>query len=399
MKNLKKLLKDPYYKKQVPYFLLTYFFILFNYPLVRASATTLFFEEFEAKSSPLAWLVTIIILSITIFIFNKIQAQKSVQKVFLFASFFSASLFLISTTGFHYQFPFFSAIGFVWKEICIVLQVHLVLAYANNFFKKEDFKSVIGPLGAIGSIGGILGGLTTSYLGQKFGPIHVSYVSLLFVLAPSFFFLLTPELSFEGQKTKQSPLQSLNTSFSKKYVFYISLMVMLSQFIINIADFKFNLTFEQNISSLQERTSYLGNVYSSINGLSLFFQIFALPFLLPRISVRNLHFFVPCSYFLLLATSFLNMGYQLFFISGFYIYLKASDYSLFSAGKEILYQRLSPEQKYGAKYLSDMLVYRFSKALIAVVLIYVQTSFMLNVLMIIFLFLWVLTIFQIFKIK
>jgi AAA family ATP:ADP antiporter len=123
-----------------------------------------------------------------------------------------------------------------------------------------------------------------------------------------------------------------------------------------------------------------------------------LPMLLPRISEKSLHFFIPVSYLLCLGGLLLSAGHTLIPVAMFYIYLKASDYSLFSAGKELLYQTLRPEQKYGAKYLTDMLVYRLSKALIAAVLIYLQSSLMLNMMMTGFLLIWLVLVVRIFGI-
>jgi AAA family ATP:ADP antiporter len=99
----------------------------------------MFFEEFGAKSSPFAWLITIVVLSAAIFIFNRFQARHSVQKVFLWVSLLSTGIFAASTLGFQLHTRYASYFSFVWKEISIVLQVHLLLAYANNYFKKEDF--------------------------------------------------------------------------------------------------------------------------------------------------------------------------------------------------------------------------------------------------------------------
>jgi len=82
-----------------------------------------------------------------------------------------------------------------------------------------------------------------------------------------------------------------------------------------------------------------------------------------------------------------------------YAYFKSSDYSLFSAGKEILYQPLLPEQKYGAKYLTDMLVYRLSKAAVSAVLIYLQSSTILNMLMLTFLFIWIVLVVELFRVR
>lgn len=389
---------DPQYKGHLWFFLSAYFFVLFNYPLVRAASTTMFFEEFGAKSTPIAWILTVVVLTATIFFFNKIQATNSVQKVLLWVSILSTFVFAISTLGFVSQIKYATYLSFIWKEICIVLQVHLMLAYANNFFRKEDFKKIIGPVGAVGSVGGILGGILTTQISMAFGTEVVSWFSLIFVLLPALLFLKTRELKNEGQETKASPMQSLNTKDVRTYVFHVALIVMLSQFIINIADFKFNLAFEQNIVDRSARTAYLGTVYTWTNFISLILQFVFLPFLLPRISERSLHFFIPMSYIFCLAGIVLTGGQTLLPVAMFYIYLKASDYSLFSAGKELLYQVLKPEQKYGAKYLTDMLVYRYSKALIAAVLIYLQTSFILNMMMTGFLLLWLILVIRIFGI-
>lgn len=400
MKILHALLTgDDRYKGHLKFFLLSYFFVLFNYPLVRAASTTMFFEEFGAKSSPVAWLLTVFVLSFAIFIFNRFQARHSVQKVMLWASLFSTVLFLLSTFGFLLKVTYSSYVSFIWKEIYIVLQVHLLLAYANNYFRKNEFKSIIGPVGAIGSIGGILGGLFTTYLSKSLGTEFVSWFSLAFVLVPAVLFYRTPELKDEGQATKQSPVESINVPGVKGYVFYIALVVMLSQFVINIADFKFNLAFEKSITLSSERTAFLGTIYTWTNTISLILQFAVLPFLLPRISERSLHFFIPVTYLCFLAGAGASSAQVLLPVAIFYTYLKASDYSLFNAGKELLYQPLLPEQKYGAKYLTDMLVYRVAKAMIAAVLIYLQSSFILNMMMTGFLILWIILVVKIFQIQ
>jgi AAA family ATP:ADP antiporter len=111
-----------------------------------------------------------------------------------------------------------------------------------------------------------------------------------------------------------------------------------------------------------------------------------------------LHLSIPISYLILSLGLFFAGGNILVMTTGFYVYLKASDYSLFSGGKELLYQPLLPEQKYGAKYLTDMLVYRASKAMIAAVLIYLQSSSILNMMMVGFLLLWLVLVIRIFGI-
>ena len=384
---------DPAYRKHLWIFLVAYFLVLFNYPLIRASSITLFFEAFGAKSSPAALFWSVAFLSVSIYTCNKLQAKFSVQKVFLWASIFSVATFLISGI---FKVAY---VAFIWKEIYIVIQVHLLLAYANNFFKKEDFKVLVGPVGAAGSLGGILGGLLTSAISQHSGTLNVLWVGLLFVFVPALFFLMTPSTRPANETTpKTSPLASLNDPLVRKYVFYIASVVALTQFMINILDFKFNLAFEAAISDSSARTSYLGGIYTWTNFATFLMQVFLLPYILPRVSDRNYHLFIPTSFLVCVTILMSGFGAGLMSVAVIYIYVKAADYSLFSSGKEILYQPLHPEQKYGAKYLTDMLVYRTSKALVAAVLIYLQSSTILNVLMIVLLLFWMIMIIKLFTI-
>jgi len=196
---------------------------------------------------------------------------------------------------------------------------------------------------------------------------------------------------------RKSPVASLDTPDLKKYVLYICVMVALAQFIINIADFKFNLAFELAVPTKDLRTGYLGNIYTWTNALTFVFQFLFLPFILPRVSEKNLHLFIPLSYLVCLIALIFGSQIGLLPIAMLYIYFKAADYSFFSAGKEILYQPLEGSQKYGAKYLTDMLVYRSAKALIAFILIYLQTPSILDMIMIGFLFLWLFVVVKLFS--
>lgn len=391
---------SPEFRKSLGFILLAYFFVLFNYPLIRASSTSLFLEAYGAKSSPEAWIWSVLSLTITIFISNKLQTHFVIQKVFAIFTVFTTLLFSVGFVLFDqgYKLPAYSY--FVWKEVYIVVQVHLILAYCNIIFSKDMFKKMVGPVGAIGSIGGVLGGLLTTYLSQKFGTTAVVWVGQVFVFLPALFFFVTPSvLKPQDLKEKnESPLSSLKAPETRSYVLLIIAMVALTQFIINIIDFRFNLGFEAAVADKEQRTAYLGNIYTITNGLTFVFQFLLLPLILPRIKDRSLHLFIPLSYLACgMMYSFFGGGIHFISLASFYIYVKACDYSLFSAGKELLYQPLRAEQKYGAKYLTDMLAYRMAKALIAIVLIYFQSSLILDYMGLTFILMWLIVVFQIFK--
>lgn len=386
---------DRDFKKNLSFFFISYFLVIFNYPLIRASTTSLFFEAYGAKSTPAAWAWAVVFLCISIFLCNRLQKKQSVQVVFTVASVLSAVIFLAGSLSYFQGNKVFAYFSFIWKEICIVIQVHLLLGYANNYINKINFRILIGPVGAIGSLGGILGGLLTTYLSKNGGTLLVLQVGVAFVVLPLIFFLLTQKINTSSAEQK-SPVASLDTPDLKKYVFYICAMVALAQFIINIADFKFNLAFEATVLTADLRTAYLGNIYALTNGLTFIFQFLILPLVLLRVSERNLHLFIPLSFLICLVALMIAPQLGLIPVAALYIYFKAADYSFFSAGKEILYQPLQGAQKYGAKYLTDMLVYRSSKALIAVILIYLQSSSILDMMMLGFLCIWLVVVMKLF---
>lgn len=372
---------------------MAYFLVLFNYSLIRASTTSLFFEAFGAKSTPAAWAWAVAFLTISIFLCNRLQKFKSVQTVFLVASLVSGAIFLGGSLSEGNKLLAYGS--FVWKEIYIVIQIHLLLGYANNYFKREDFKVLVGPIGAIGSLGGVLGGLLTTYLSSNGGTQSVMNIGIVFVVVPVLFFHFTSKLN-TATKEHKSPVASLDTADLKKYVFYICCMVGLAQFIINIADFKFNLAFEAAVPTKDLRTAYLGNVYTWTNALTFAFQFLILPLVLLRVTEKKLHLFIPLSYLVCVVALIMGSQIGLLPIAMLYIYFKAADYSFFSAGKEILYQPLKGDQKYGAKYLTDMLVYRSAKALIAVLLIYLQSPLILDIMMVGFLLIWLVIVVKLF---
>lgn len=381
---------DSGFRKNLVLFLGAYFLVLFNYPLIRASSTAFFFEAYGAKSSPKVLFAAVFILALVVSLCSHLQKRWKVQRVFLLVSLLSGLVFIVGTVG------DFSILSFTWKEIYVVLQVHLLLAYANIYFSRDEFKLLLGPVGAVGSLGGILGGLAASLISTWYNTEFAMALGILTVVLPVAFFSLTQPVRSTEEK-RASPLKSLSTPEVRKYVALVAGVVLLTQFVINIADFMFHLRFEETITDARARTAYLGNLYSVTNLLTLALQLLVLPFLLPRVSEKNFHLFIPLTYGASILLSFLGEGLGLLPLASLYVYLKASDYSLFSAGKEILYQPLKPEQKYGAKYLTDMLVYRAGKAVVALVLIYLQTSTILNMLMVMFLGLWIILIIRLFR--
>ena len=377
----------------------TYFLTLFSYPMVRSSVGATFYEYYTSKDYPFATFIAIVALIGIIQLSNTIQEKIGIRKLFTLYCMLGSFLMLSCSYFLSKELSFLAYILFATKEIYIVLLIHLLLAYANNYYSLAQIKKFYGPLGAAGSIGGIIGGVLTSQIAKKYGTDVVLYISLFSIMACFVPFLFVERIEPEQKKEDEEspkPLQSIGKA--KKYVFYIACIVAVTQWVIYIADLQFNIVFEKVITFKNERTAYLGNIYTYINVVTLFIQFVVLPIILPRLEVKRIFYFIPLFYFILVFGG-LGLGAGvLYVVAGVFISMKAVDYSVTSVVKEVMYHPLSRLQKYGAKYVTDMFVYRSSKAIIALIFTFwmIKNMLILNLIQAVLIGLWLLLIYKLF---
>ncbi len=398
LENIKLRLRelDGQQKKNLIKVCISYFVVLFTYPFLRATTTALYIQTFGAKATPVVWFLSVFVLSIVVFFYNRIQKKMGVHELFTLTSAISIMIFLVSLWGVNYGIKEMGYLLYIWKEIYIVLLIGMVLGYSNNFLTIDQAKVCFGFIGGSGSIGGILGGILTSVISRKWGFETAIVMACGFLAINAAIFFFTDRLVKEKRKEplKDSPIAALKGA--GKYVACIAAMVALSQFCINIANLEFNLIFEKIVPDVNEKAGYLGFFFAAVNAITLIFQAIVIPIVLSKFKLKNVHFFIPGFYFVVIFLG-LGLGSQLLWcVAGTFIILKGVDYSIFSVAKDILLYPLTPIQKYGAKYINDMIVYRLAKALISAFLIYFQSLMMLNVVMGISLFLWVLVIFKLY---
>lgn len=394
---LKGLPKDV--KKYSLFLFFTYFFILFTYPFTRSATQVLLLESYGAEKLPLTWFLSIVTLSIVIFICNRIQSKIGVHKLFSLLSFFTILVFAGGVFLYQLGIKEMSMLMFIWKEVYIVVLIHLFLAFCNGYFSIDQIKFLYGPLGAMGSLGGIVGGQLTSLLAKTSGTNSILYASFVILTFSLLAFRKTRFIDLKEEddslKEKASPLAA--TKGIRGYVFLIAAIIALSQFVINIADLQFNIIFEKVVETKDQRSFFLGQLYSLVNFFSLLIQFIVLPIVLTKIKTRTAHFFVPLFYLGLVALGFGLGGSLLWPVATVFVGMKATDYSLFAVIKELLYHPLSRLQKYGAKYIADMWTYRTAKAVIALLLMFVNSLALLSGLQFLFIVLWVICVILIFR--
>ena len=141
---------------------LVLFCLLFSYPLFRATTTSLLLSSYGAKGSPYAWVLSVLALSIIVTGINQLQKTKTIHFIFSLTSlstlfFFVSFYFLLKYTTAFWTYPLY-----ILKEVYIVILVHATIGQLNASVPEKTAELAYGPIGAIGSLGGILGAFLTS---------------------------------------------------------------------------------------------------------------------------------------------------------------------------------------------------------------------------------------------
>lgn len=377
---------------------LVYALVLFTYPMIRSVTDATILESLGIKSWNMANFYSILTLFCVINIFNWFQKRLGQKKIFLLITGFSLLIFSSLSFG----LPKLSKLQvyslFVWKEVYIVLLVHICLGLFNSHFKEEFAKSFFGPFGALTSLGSIGGGLITSHFTNDFGVKGLMYIScavLVMILITKYFF--RENLIELQEEKKKTPLKELNGIWS--YVFLILLLVGLTQFLIYIINLNFNASVKDMFSSVKETTAYFGTIYTWINVAALLIQFFITPFALKNFSLKNNHRAIVGIYLLVFLPIIAFAGGTLSVLSLVFISSKSIDYSFFGTIKEMLYYPLKVSQKYAAKYIVDMFGYRFSKAVVALFFAYFFDEKLAKILFLVFTVFWLISVFRIFTIN
>lgn len=371
------------------------FSILFSYPLIRSTSTAVFLQNYGAKSSPAVWVWSVLALSMLVSLYNRYQLKWRVHNLYVATGLFSI-VFMISCLAFvDLGYGIFAWPLYVWKEVYIVVMLHMVYGLLNTLVDVRLARLLYGPLGALGSLGGILGGLLTTGLSKNLDSIGVTIIGCGLVLISVSSYLLSDRAELKGKDADRKDISPLGSIQGVgRYVGMIATMVLLTQFAINLANFKFNVLFEIAVPDQMEKTSQLGRLYTWINTLAFVLQVVVLPFLLRYTKLRSIHIFIPALY---LVAQLWSIGGGAVAVAGMFMVLKGTDYSLFAVCKELLYFPLSDKQKYGAKYIVDMFCYRFGKGLISFVMIYVQALVWIDGMLYASLAIWLWLVFPLMK--
>ncbi len=342
------------------------FFLLFGYECARSASVSLFLETYGAHRLPVVLALGPVGTIILLFGYGRLLSLAGTERTLFFTTLLSGLGILVCYLAISQGSKVAVGGVYVLREAYIVILIEQYWSFIDSTLKSDQAKNINGPICGIASLGAISGGLS---VGQLSGWLGTDYLLLLaaFSLIPAAFFSALafrlggePTPPSKDQHDKRGALD-LNLFRRNRTVLHIAYLIILTQVIATVLELRFSRSLEVAIPMMDERTAYLGNFYALLNTTAFIFQFIITPIMLRSLSLRQVHMVIPLVH--ITACAILIIHPTLLAGAGAYLLFKALDYSVFRAGKELLYIPLSFNARYRAKEVIDAFIYRASKGL------------------------------------
>lgn len=342
------------------------FFICCEYSVIRPVSTSLFLHSYGTKYLPYAWLILVPFNFLVVSIYNKLVPKWGSRKIFilLIGTVMTANTLAAIFCRKYAIVPF---IFYLWKEIYVLLMFQLVWSVIHANIKFSKAKYLYGIFFGVGGLGSMLGVTFPGFLAVAHGSENLIFLSM-----PLYFILLlvyqkmnkycAGDVPHHERDEHGGVLHGIKLIRGSRFLIFALLIVMFMQMVSATADFQFNHFVENMFPDKDIRTEYVARVFGVIHTLTVILQFLGTFLLIKWIGFKRLHYLVPM---LMGGAACLFAIFPPITIA----VVKGIDFSIFGAIKEMLYVPLKPDEKFRAKAVIDVLVYRTSKALASLLII------------------------------
>ena len=339
-------------------------FLLCGYEFVRSTSTSLYVEAYGANRLAIVMAVvpfgTLAILYIYGCVLSWVGPRRALFITSLLCGLGIAACYAAIRAGSHLA----TGVLYVLREAYIVLLVEQYWSFINSTLRTGEARWLNGPICGIASLGAISGGFLVGALAQRVGSQQLllfaaaSLVPAGLLAALAFHLGGEPQSAGPEPKTRKDPL-ALRLFFQNRILLLLLFLIVCTQAVSTVLDLRFNAILESAKPITDERTAFSGNFFGVLNIAAFFMQFVATPLLLRFCSLRHVHTAIPLVH---IGACALLVAHPSLLTSGLaFLLFKTLDYSLFRAGKEVLYIPLSFDARYRAKQVIDSFGYRASK--------------------------------------
>ncbi len=354
-----------------------YFYLtIASYYILKTVRNAYFVDRLGADDLPWVKIAIALLTWVFVFYYSKV-AHKTILRNLINGTL----LFLVANLAFFwymfdYKADWMPFSFFIWVTIFNSLTVTQFWTFASDLFDAWEAKRVFGLVGA----GGLIGGMTGSYISAHFASIIgtrnllivAGAVVLLCIGIVSYLWKfeikkmttthgnrvpLPGENGTEAKQDERGPLALIRAS---RYLFFLLLLVGLTKFATELTEYQLSKMAEIHVTTgMDGLAEFFGKVFGSLNMVALVIQVFGTSVFLRYFGGASTLFLLPGG--LLVGTLILLFQPAVWSISVLKIIDGSLRYSIYQSAKEFVYLPIQKVVRYKIKPFIDMFVYQFAK--------------------------------------
>jgi ATP:ADP antiporter, AAA family len=257
---------------------------------------------------------------------------------------------------------------YVWVAVFSLFAVAVFWSFMADLFTAEQGKRLFGFIGAGGTAGALLGPVITIWLSVPFGPVNL-LIAAVILLEAAVFCVWRLERAATGQAGAQAELQRLGGGafaalpelIRSPYLLGIAAWISLLSFCATILYLEQIHMVAAGVHGAGAQTRIFAVIDFAVNFLTLATQIVATGQLLKRFGTGLTAAALPAIYVIGFLAVFLVPTLVVVLIVQ--VTQRWMHFSFATPARQVFYTVLSREEKYKAKNLIDVVIYRGSDAL------------------------------------
>jgi AAA family ATP:ADP antiporter len=259
---------------------------------------------------------------------------------------------------------------FVWVSVVNLFAVAVFWSFMADVFSAEQGKRLFGFIGAGGTAGALLGPIITIWLSVPLGPVNLLIAAAIFLELAVFCVhrLERAAVAHAGDRNEQRPIGgNAFAAFAElvrsPYLLGVALWVSLLSFGATIVYLQQANIIAATVRGAGEQTRIFASIDLAVSLLSLATQVFATGQFLKRFGTGIAAGALPAVY----VVGFVAIAFSptLMVVLAVQVLQRWMNFAVANPARQVFFTVLDREEKYKAKNLIDVVVYRGSDTLYA----------------------------------
>ena len=283
--------------------------------------------------------------------------------------FFAANLLVFwALLSFDAETAVVARVFFVWVSVFNLFAVAVFWSFMADLFTSEQGKRLFGFIGAGGTAGALLGPIITIWLSVPLGPVNLMIAAVIF-LELAVFCVYRLERNVVMREQAQAPTESIGGSafaaipelVRSPYMLGIGAWVALLSYAATIIYFEQAHIVSEAVKSAGLQTRIFASIDLAVSLLTLVTQLFITGQVLKRVGTGVAAAALPIVY--IVGFAVLAVMPTLIVVVTVQVVQRWTNFAIANPARQLFFTVVTREEKYKAKNLVDVVVYRGSDAL------------------------------------